>query len=92
METSEISLHQVRIYRFVAQHKGWITAKEIAGGANVGDRTARSHALRFVRLGIFDQAEVFPAHRYRLSELAGKRNKAFLQRLDEAAEILKDQL
>lgn len=84
METSEISEHQVRVYSFVAEQRGWVSARDIAHGARVSGRTARNHALKFVRLGIFDQAEVFPSHRYRLSHLADKRNKAFMQRLEQA--------
>lgn len=87
METSEISLHQVRVYNFVGKHGGWCTAQEIAEGSGVAPRTARAHSLRFVKLGVFDQAEVFPAHRYRLSAMAPKRNKAIVQRLDEARAI-----
>ena len=84
METSEISAHQVRVYNFVAEQSGWVSARDIAHGAQVSGRTARNHALNFVRLGVFDQAEVFPSHRYRLSLLADKRNKTFVQRLKQA--------
>ena len=87
METSEISEHQVRVYAFALQAATWVTANEIAAGASVAKRTARAHALRFVKLGIFDQAEVFPAHRYRLSPLASKRNRTLVQRVEEAQKI-----
>lgn len=87
METSEISIHQSRIYEFVKSAGRWVTSREIASGADVAERTARAHALKFVRLGVFDQAEVFPAHRYRLSELAGKRNISVVRRLEAAREI-----
>ncbi len=86
-ETSEISQHQLRVFQFVKGKSGWVSSREIATGADVAERTARAHALRFVRLGVFDQAEVFPAHRYRLSALADKRNKALIQRLDVAASV-----
>jgi DNA-binding IclR family transcriptional regulator len=49
------------------QHKGWLTSQQVAEGAKVAARTARQHLLRLVQLGLLDQAEVFPAHRYRLS-------------------------
>jgi hypothetical protein len=87
METSEISLHQVKVYEFALSSRGWVTAKEIAAGAGVAQRTARAHALKFVQLGVFDQAELFPAHRYQLSSLAAKRNKTFIQRLEAAREM-----
>ena len=61
-----------------------ITSKEAAAKAKVAERTARAHLLRFVHEGLLDQAEVFPAHRYRLAAKAGKRNLAALQRLESA--------
>ena len=84
METNEISLHLVRVFELAKAHPGWLTAKEIADRAGVAGRTARAHAAKLVQLGIFDVAEVFPGHRYRLSELAVKRNKPMLQRLEAA--------
>lgn len=86
-ETSEISIHMFRVFSFVANAKRWVTANEIGTNSNVARRTARAHALRLVRSGIFDQAEVFPGHRYRISENASKRNKGFMQRLEQAKEF-----
>lgn len=86
METGEISSHQVRVWKSV--RKDWVTIKDIAAMAGVARRTASMHALRLVNLGLFDQAEVFPGHRYRASELGEKRNKAYLLRLQNAAEAL----
>lgn len=87
METNEISLHQCKVFLAVKNAPMWITANDIAKIANVAPRTSRAHALKLVNLGIFDQAEVFPAHRYRLSEKASKRNKAYLQRIENALGI-----
>jgi len=87
METNEISAHLCRVYVSVKSANCWMTAKDIAQAAKVADRTARSHALRLVNLGVFDQAEVFPAHRYKISEKASKRNKAIILRLEAAHEI-----
>jgi predicted ArsR family transcriptional regulator len=88
METNEVSLHQVKVYLAVkASGKAWITAKEIAERADVAQRTARAHALKLVNLGIFDQAEVFPAHRYRLAEMADKRNKGYALRIEQAMSV-----
>lgn len=87
METNEVSVHQVKIFEFVRAHGSWLTAREIAKGAAVAERTARHHAFLLVKLGIFDQAEVFPAHRYRFSEKAEKRNKGYLIRLAKAKEV-----
>ncbi len=87
MERNEISLHQVDVFNFVRDQDHWVTAHEIAAGAKVAERTARLHALNLVRLGVFDQAEVWPGHRYRLSPQATKRNKAYMLRLEKAVEV-----
>lgn len=90
MEHAEISVHQLRIFTFVQAANRWVTNAEIATGAHVAPRTARAYTKRLVDLGIFDQAEVFPAHRYRYSSQAGKRNKAYLTRLQQAQEVFAD--
>jgi hypothetical protein len=90
MERAEISEHQVRVFQFVRESRRWVTSAEIATGACVAPRTARFHAARLVSVGIFDQAEVFPGHRYRLSSQAEKRNKAYLLRLCQAEEIFSE--
>lgn len=87
MESNEISLHQVKVFQAVRSSSQWITSKEVANLSGVADRTARSHLLKLVKLGLIDQAEVFPAHRYRVSDFAGKRNLAYLQRIEKAAEV-----
>lgn len=65
-----------------------MTAREIANEAGVAPRTARAHVLKFVQLGIVDQASVFPGHRYRVSEHASKWNRSYCDRLARAAEAL----
>jgi len=88
METNEVSLHQIKVYLAVkASGNDWITAKDIAERASVAPRTARAHALKLVNLGIFDKAEVFPAHRYRLAEMADKRNKGYALRIEQAMQV-----
>jgi DNA-binding IclR family transcriptional regulator len=87
MERNEVSLHEARIFTALERAGGWLTNREIAQAAGVAGRTARAHSLRLVRLGILDLAEVFPAHRYRLSEKAAKRNAAYFQRLRQACEV-----
>lgn len=88
MEGNEISVHQLRIYLFVKGSSAWLTSKEVAIGAKVADRTARQHLFRLVGLGIFDQAEVFPGHRYKFSDMASKRNYGYLLRLEQAKEVM----
>lgn len=88
MESNEISMEQVKVFRYVQQHAGgWHRTKDIAQGAGVAERTARHHASRLAALGILDQAEVFPGHRYRLADKAGKRNDGYLQRLEQACNV-----
>jgi hypothetical protein len=87
VETNEVSEHLFRVFYFVKTLGGWASAADIAKGASVAPRTARAHALRLVRAGVFEQAEVFPSHRYKLAEKAEKRNKGFYQRLEQAGEV-----
>jgi predicted transcriptional regulator len=88
MENNEISAHEVRLYQTLLSSE-WVTSKDAAHKSNVAARTARHHLRRLVELGICDLAEVFPAHRYRISKMASKRNKAYLLRLEYAMEALK---
>ncbi len=88
MEKNEVSLHEVKVYRlFAANPERWISNREVAAEAHVAQRTARAHTLKLVNLGLLDQAEVFPSHRFRFSETASKRNKTYTQRLDHAASV-----
>lgn len=91
MERSEVSAHEVRVYLLLSGNPTlWLTNAEVATRAGVAPRTARLHTLRLVQLGMLDQAEVFPAHRYRWSGRAAKRNRAYLQRLGAARDALGD--
>jgi DNA-binding IclR family transcriptional regulator len=87
METSEVSQHEIRVFKSLSTDR-WLTTKQIAEAAEVAPRTARAHALKLVRLGILDQAEVFPGYRYRLSKHAARRNRAYFDRIKRAADIL----
>lgn len=88
METNEVSLHQILVYLAVKNAgSAWITAREIAERSGVAPRTARAHSLKLVKLGIFDQAEVFPAHRYRLATTADQRKKGYLLRIEQAMSV-----
>ena len=87
MERNEVSVHEAKIYCAFLTDPNWKTSREIAKAASVAERTARQHCLRLVHLGIVDQAEVFPAHRYRISEKAKKRNISYVQRLEQACAV-----
>ena len=86
---NEISLHRLRVLLYLEKADGWRTNAEIAKSASVAPRTARAraHTKALVDLGILGQAEVFPAHRYRISEHAMTRNKMYMIRLKKAAEV-----
>lgn len=87
MERNEVSLHQLKVFLAVRKAGKWLTNREISVLADVAERTARQHSLFLVNLGILDQADVFPAHKYKYSELADKRNKAYVGRLCSAIEV-----
>jgi hypothetical protein len=88
MERNEISVHETRAFvAFLKNKEKWITSKELAKDAAIAERTARAFCLKFTRLGLVDVAEVFPAHKYRLSEKASKRNVAYFGRLQRACDV-----
>lgn len=64
-----------------------MTSRDLASEAQIAYRTGRAHALKLVRLGIVDLAEVFPAHRYRLSDVAEKRNLGYFLRLCNVVKV-----
>jgi len=87
-EKSEVSLHLVKVWNTLKNKDGWITNKEIANEVKFSERTVRAHTLYLVNSGLIDQAEVFPAHRYRYSKMGIKRNPAFVKRIELAVEVL----
>ena len=86
MESTQISMHQVRVFRFVRDHGKWVSSTDIAEGAEVSPRAARHLARTLAGLGIFDQIEVHPGHRYRFSNQADTANEAYMLRLRSAEE------
>jgi DNA-binding IclR family transcriptional regulator len=87
VERNEISRHEILVYQTLARGE-WISSREIAEQSGVAHRTARAHALKLVRLGLVEQVEVFPGHRYRLSEHAAQRNRGYSDRITRAAAVL----
>lgn len=88
MESNEISLHQAKIFSFMQAHKlTWHTVKDVQAATAVSPRATHNNLLRLVKLGLLDQAELYPGHRYRFSEKAAQRNLAYLQRLETACSI-----
>lgn len=89
IEKAEISLHLVKVWETIKSKDGkWISNKEIAEEVKFSERTVRAHTLYLVKAGLIDQAEVYPAHRYRFSKMSAKRNAAFVKRIELASEIL----
>lgn len=89
-ERSEISRHELLIYKaFVDNKDKWLTNQGIAEmlTGSVAIRTVRLHTLRLVKLGILDLAEVFPAHRFKASIKAHRRNLNYVTRLKKALEV-----
>ena len=58
-EMSEISLHEIRVYAALAQHRGWLSNSDIAQANGVAGRTARAHMRRLARLGLMRRPEFF---------------------------------
>jgi len=87
MEKAEISLHQWKIYDCLVKRQAWMTNKEIAEQTGVSLRRTSFHTNNLVQLGILDQAEVYPGHRFKASTKADKRNTGYLRRLQQAGEI-----
>lgn len=93
-ERNEISRHEVDVFRaLVLNADSWQTNTDIAAACQaVAPRTVRAVTLKLVQLGVLDQAEVFPAHRFRLASKAAKRNRGYVDRLHRAAEVFGVQL
>jgi hypothetical protein len=87
---SEISLHEVLIYRALCQNRDrWLSDRELA--QQIGDitpRIIRAHVLKLVRLRLVDQPRFFPADRYRLSAKASPDSEAYVRQLEHAASVL----
>lgn len=86
-ERSEISDKEAKFFLALKKATGWTTAKELSVEAGCSERTGRMYALKFVRLGLADLAEVFPAHRYKFAEKAQRRNAAYVQRMEQVVEV-----
>jgi hypothetical protein len=93
MEKNEISVHEVLVWSVFLSHPDkWMSNTEVLKmlpeSATVQPRTARHHTRKLVQLGLLDQMELFPAHRYRLSSVGDKRNLGYSLRLKQALEVL----
>jgi hypothetical protein len=81
-----VSLHEVKVWVVLRDRPGqWFTNEEIAKEAGVNVRTARRYTLRFVKFGLLERAETFPAYRFRLASKVAEPN-AYQQRIEAAIE------
>lgn len=88
MEKNEVSIHEAKLFLVLrGGGTGWITSRDAAKASGISERTARAHLLKLAKMGLVDQAEVFPAHRYRLAAKADKRNGGYVRRLESACEV-----
>ena len=86
MENKEVSVHEAKAYNFIKQQTGWVTHGQIAEGAGIAERTARAYTVKWGRLGVIEQAAVFPGHRYKLADKAA--NNSYVRRLETVCQIL----
>lgn len=87
MESKQITRHQVDVW-IAVKNSGphGLSSNEIAARKALPGRTVRSHALRLVQLGIFDEVKTYPL-RYRMASDPCQRASEYLARLEEAAEV-----
>lgn len=88
----ETSPHEVKVYLAIKSEAGWLTNAEIGKKVpDIAPRTVRAHTLKLTQLGVLDQAEVFPANRYRLAQAKKENAYAIAHhtlRLKQAAEVM----
>lgn len=84
-----VSRHEVLVFRFFeASPSTWFSNREVAAQIDgVTYRTVRAHTLKLRRLGVLDEMATFPGYRYRLAPKARQQNRAYVDRLREAATV-----
>lgn len=90
METSEVSIHEVKVFRALQANKDkWLSNEDLADIIDgVAPRTVRSKTSKFVKLQLVEEAAVFPSHRFKWSDRADSRNQGYVLRLESAAGVL----
>ena len=89
MESSEVSLHEAKVWRALKSSKGWMSNADIGRKTtDVAPRTVRAHVKKLAGLGLIDTLEVFPRHMYRVAGKHEKRNSAYTNRLNMAEKVL----
>jgi hypothetical protein len=79
-----VSVHEIRVVEAVRSTQAWLTAREIAAKADVGNRTARQHASILGMIGVFEVIKVFGGYRYRMEPNRDAVATGYLARLETA--------
>lgn len=87
-ESSEISEKELRTFKAIST-KTWVSNKDIALITKLSRRQVNDYMLKFMKIGLIDQAEVWPEHLYRLSRFAAKRAPGYLERLRFTERVFK---
>ncbi len=83
----KISPHLVRVFLCIMESDHWLTARQIAKGANVSDSVARHKACDLFRLGILERSyDLFPENQYRLAD--GYEKHELTKKILKALEII----
>jgi hypothetical protein len=88
IESIQISAHEAKIFAALKTAAAWLTNHEISARLEgVKLRTVRAHTAKLAKLGLLEQAELFPGYKYRVSDKARQNNPKYLGRRTEAAKL-----
>jgi hypothetical protein len=83
---STFSRQEVHVFiTLQSKQDQWLTNDDIAKESGVKVRTARQYTFRYVKRGLLERAETFPAYRYRLKGDSAELT-AYQQRIEAAIE------
>lgn len=89
MAGNVVSEQEAKLFLLLRENPSeWLTAKRLATSAEISERTARMHLLRYVRSGIVQVRTVFPGYRYQISDQARKRDPGRISRLESAIDVI----
>ena len=83
MESTSISVAQLRVCDYVLSHARWFTTKQAAHGARVPERSTRRHLTRLFEIGILERVHMFEGYRWHRRDTLDERAAAYMARLDE---------
>jgi predicted transcriptional regulator of viral defense system len=83
----KVSLHEAKVFLALrGKPDQWLTNDEIAKDSEVSTRTARQYTARFVKHGLLERAETFPAYKFRWAT-EGTEPNPYRQRIEVAIEV-----